>query len=145
MIKKIGQTIKEIRKIRGISAAQLAEFCEVSPAAVSRWENGHNIPRLKYFESIISFLRVPESLFDDWIPESHFSSMTEKELDQLCKKYIKKENSRGRAVWNFLYKDNSQLGEIYKSIVQLNSAGKTEAVKRVKELTELPRYRAKEK
>lgn len=36
----IGLKIKELRKERGITQERLAEYLNISPQAVSKWENG---------------------------------------------------------------------------------------------------------
>lgn len=43
-MEKIGKAIINARKKAGLSQQELAEKTGVSPQAVSKWENGHNLP-----------------------------------------------------------------------------------------------------
>ena len=43
---KIGQLLKELRKEKGLTQAQLAEQFGVSDRSVSRWETGTTLPDL---------------------------------------------------------------------------------------------------
>ena len=45
--KIIGKSIKNFRKIAGLSQPELAKRIGVSHAAISFWENGVNIPNVK--------------------------------------------------------------------------------------------------
>ena len=41
----IGETIRNIRQVKGLSQKELADICGVSMGAVSAWEQGRNEPR----------------------------------------------------------------------------------------------------
>jgi transcriptional regulator with XRE-family HTH domain len=43
-IEKIGKQIAALRRERGLTQESLAEALDVSPQAVSKWENGHSLP-----------------------------------------------------------------------------------------------------
>ena len=45
--------IREAREERGLSQAALAELLSTTQSAVSRWERGHDEPRLSTLESIL--------------------------------------------------------------------------------------------
>ena len=49
---KIGNFLKELRKEKGITQAQLAETLNVSARTVSRWETGSNMPDISIPEII---------------------------------------------------------------------------------------------
>lgn len=49
---KIGQTIKEIRKSNNLTQAEFAEKYNVSYQAVSKWENGKNMPDMSLLKQI---------------------------------------------------------------------------------------------
>lgn len=61
---KIGQFLKELRKEKDITQAQLAEILGVTNRSVSRWENGVNMPDLDLIIQIAEFysLEVGEIL-----------------------------------------------------------------------------------
>gem|GEM_PF-172832 len=43
-LKKIGKNIAVLRKEKGLTGEKLAEILQVSPQAISKWENGKNLP-----------------------------------------------------------------------------------------------------
>lgn len=49
---KIGQTIKKIRKSNNLTQAEFAEKYNVSYQAVSKWENGKNMPDMSLLKQI---------------------------------------------------------------------------------------------
>ena len=49
----IAPMIREAREERGLSQAALAELLSTTQSAVSRWERGHDEPRLSTLESIL--------------------------------------------------------------------------------------------
>ena len=51
----IGQNISINRKEKGMTQEQLAEICNVSPQAVSKWENDISYPDI----TLLKQLRVP--------------------------------------------------------------------------------------
>lgn len=59
---KIGGYIKELRKEKGLTQEQLAEYFNVSRRTVSRWETGTNMPDIGLLVEISEF-------FDVSIPE----------------------------------------------------------------------------
>lgn len=55
---KIGQFLRELRKEKGITQAQLAETLGVANRSVSRWENGVNMPDFSLLIAIAKFYDV---------------------------------------------------------------------------------------
>jgi len=55
----IGKRISEQRKKCGLTQEQLAERLGVTPQAVSKWENGRNLPDIDNLLAIADCLRVP--------------------------------------------------------------------------------------
>lgn len=43
-LKKVGNFLKELRKEKGMTQEQLAEYLNVSGRTISRWETGSNLP-----------------------------------------------------------------------------------------------------
>lgn len=56
-----GETIRKVRKLREMSADQLAEACGVTVGAVSQWETGRFTPRQEMQVRIARALDVPWS------------------------------------------------------------------------------------
>lgn len=57
----LGERIKEIRKMKGISQEELAHLCDISPGAVSKWENNLSRPSGNNLEKLIAALGISES------------------------------------------------------------------------------------
>lgn len=59
---KIGNFLKEMRKEKGITQAQLAETLNVSARTVSRWETGSNMPDISILVDIADYydISIPE-------------------------------------------------------------------------------------
>ena len=62
----IGKRITEERKRQGLTQEKLAEKLGVSPQAVSKWENGWNLPDIDNINSLSEILSIPiTNLFDE--------------------------------------------------------------------------------
>ncbi len=62
---KIGEKIRTLRKQRNISQEVLAQYLGVSFQAVSKWENGDNLPDVTMIPALASFFEVStDELFD---------------------------------------------------------------------------------
>lgn len=62
-VNKIGQCIASVRKRKGLSQSELAEKLGVSPQAISKWENGHNLPDIENLMRMAEALNVSYSIF----------------------------------------------------------------------------------
>jgi len=67
----IGDRIKSARQALGYSAEQVAEFLQVSPATVYRYENG-DISKLpsKFIKPLADFLCVSPGYLMGWTPDN---------------------------------------------------------------------------
>ena len=79
MIINMGEKIRALRKIKGISQEILAQYLGVSYQSVSKWENGATMPDVCLIPAIASFFEVStDELFD-------FNRMeTEKRVMEIC-------------------------------------------------------------
>lgn len=59
--KRQGKTIRQLRKMRGLTSQELAAEIGVTPGAVSQWEHGVHSPRQHHQTSIARALDVPWS------------------------------------------------------------------------------------
>lgn len=81
MAKKIGETIKELRKTKGISQEALANVLGVTFQAVSKWETGITAPDVALIPAIASFFGVSiDELFD------YNTLENEKIIDGICRR-----------------------------------------------------------
>lgn len=55
---KIGKTLKELRKARGITQEELAQKFYVTDRSVSRWETGSNLPDISTLIELADFYDV---------------------------------------------------------------------------------------
>jgi transcriptional regulator with XRE-family HTH domain len=63
---KIGKQIANLRKERGYTQEALAEKLNISPQAVSKWENGHALPETALLPLLAKTLETSiDALFTD--------------------------------------------------------------------------------
>ena len=55
---KTGKLIRELRTEKALTQQELASLLKVSPTAVSKWENGRNLPDISLLESLAGSLDV---------------------------------------------------------------------------------------
>ncbi len=79
MLIKMGEKIRALRKLKGISQEVLAQYLGVSYQSVSKWENGATMPDVCLIPAIASFFEVStDELFD-------FNRLdTEKRVMEIC-------------------------------------------------------------
>lgn len=62
----LGERIATLRKKKGYTQAQLAEFLSISSKTVSRWETGEGFPEISIFPHLSKVLDVSiDSLLND--------------------------------------------------------------------------------
>ena len=54
----IGKNIKYLRRQKGITQLQLADYLGITAQAVSKWENGHSAPDVYLLPRIAEFFSV---------------------------------------------------------------------------------------
>ena len=59
----VGPRLTEARRARGVSATDLAGMVGVSVVSISKYENGHQTPRLDVFHNLAATLKMPRSYF----------------------------------------------------------------------------------
>lgn len=123
----IGQRIKEARKSAGLTQRELAEKAGTATGTIQQYELGKRQPRIEQFQAIADVLNVDVN----WLMNGY----TLAQRDQAFRDFVKKRFSEVE-VWK------TRLDEIGQDLGKLNDEGRVEAVKRVKELTEIPRYQA---
>lgn len=102
---KIGQFLKELRKEKGITQAQLAEILGVANRSISRWENGVNMPDFSLLIEIAKFYDVEiEEILDGERKIENMEKKTEETLMKIAdyndneKKLIARRVGRFQAV-----------------------------------------------
>lgn len=83
----IGAKIRELRKKRDMTQERLAEYLNISPQAVSKWENGTALPDISLVPQLVSFFGVSaDELF------SLNNNITNKRVLQYREEYEKLKN-----------------------------------------------------
>ena len=59
----IGEKIKELRKEKGLSQAELGKAIGVSQKAVDYWERGINEPKASYIMALVQFFKISYNEF----------------------------------------------------------------------------------
>lgn len=146
----IGEHIREYRQKANLSQKELGRKLGVSQQHIAQYECGKRTPKLDTIQKIADALSVPLNAFLELTPNH-----TDKEFQQFIDLYIeqqKKINKDNDVRHHLLvyYDELDRVGrdslmEILSNLKSLNKQGQKEASKRVKELTEIPRYTQNEK
>lgn len=154
----IGDNIRRKRKEKKMTLQQIADIMGCSPQLISQYENGKRIPKVGTLKKILDALDCD---FFDFMEElSELKSDIEKVSDvldfnsaiALTNTLLEKSKNDDNIIalevaekiaqiaekkYNDKYPPEARLMLAYD---ELNDNGKEEAVKRVEELTEIPRY-----
>ena len=131
----IAVRIKDARKKAGKTQKWLADSIKVSQTAVALWENGSRQPTAEIIEQIANVLNVSPSYLMGWdIPEG---------LTYIGGGFYGKE-APAEMQERFLKRMTAYQSRFSELMTQLNEDGQKEAVKRMEELTEIPKYQKKD-
>ena len=114
----IGQQIRKYRKESHLSQKELGTRLGVSQQNIAQYENGRRIPKLETIKKIAAALDIPLSELDPRSVEARSSHVP----DVSCEERDPAQN---------------RIMEYYSL---LNDTGRQEAIKRMAELAEIPRY-----
>lgn len=130
----VAQKIKAIRQKRGFTQEKLGELSGINAGNIRKYESGTiSNPTYKTLEKLANALNVPVLFFVSGGSDSAVIN----ELDQELIQFLAPEKSTQQPIANT--RKNALLN-YYES---LNNTGQKEAVKRVKELTFNPEYKAR--
>lgn len=108
--KKVGIKIAALRKSIGLSQEKLAEMLNISPQAISKWENGHTLPETtllpilsQIFRCAIDDIIMPAYSFDEKI-EAEKPTLLEQQAEYIAKYVIQKMDGE------IVSKENNDLG-----------------------------------
>ncbi len=88
---KIGAFLKNLRKEKGLTQAQLAEQFGVSSRTVSRWETGNNLPDLSLLVELADYYDIDIREIINGERKSENMNQEEKETLQMVAKYAEEE------------------------------------------------------
>lgn len=136
MDESIGTKIKECRIKKGLTQKQLGDLIGVSPVMISQYETGIRKPKAETINKLSLALDSKELLMYNYIIHTNIT-YDQKLYDSLYNEFYNKffNGLSGLSPDGASYEQT-----ILKSFRKLNKTGKQEAIKRVDELTELPKY-----
>lgn len=121
----IGDRIKERRKELGLTQEKLGEFSGVNPVQIRRYESNKQIPKISILQKIANALEID---FTELLKDQNIIEYNRKSIVSAIEK---------------IYKNDDLIVELITDFNKLNDDGKKVAADRIKELTELKRYRKK--
>ena len=133
----IGERIKEIRKNKKMTQKELASKLGISFQALAQWENNLRNPKQESLERIAEALEVTTDYLKGKTNRPDTRSSTQEDI------------GRYFGVTSFMTEDgvailSSQFGTLSHYFNKLNETGRHEAIKRVKELSQIPEYQKKD-
>lgn len=155
----VGEKIRHYRKEKNLTQKQLAALCGLSENVVRHYENGYRNPKIETIQKIAAALDVPVTeLLDKDFHGTAAKEILEKMHRDLDVARLLAHKSRTGELTEIdkhiidlqLFSDISGAGndsdqdgqkELLAYYGMLNQDGKKEAVKRVGELTEIPKYK----
>lgn len=83
---KFGNYLCSLRESKGLTQAQIAEMLHVTPAAVSKWENGESKPRIEALFQLATILgvRAEELMAGESLPNE---TLNQDKVNEIYKKY----------------------------------------------------------
>lgn len=136
MDENTGSKIKELRLKRGYSRRELAKIANVSESTIKQYENGSRKPQFYLLNQIATALGVTIDYFDLRDQDGR----TVAELNAMFKRVAEALHRDGDEDEVDVLYEYEPYDQIKKLLENLNDIGKLEAVKRVEELTLIPRY-----
>lgn len=138
-----GQRIKAARKAAGMTQKELGEKIGVSYQGIAQWENDLRNPKFETLQRIADALNVKvESLDSRFFPSldlyDFFGEGPSPETSHLPVFTMKDSNGEFIRV-----SMETAAGELLYSFSSLNEIGQQEAVRRINELSEIPKYQRK--
>jgi Predicted transcriptional regulators len=135
----IGKKILELRTQKKLTQKQLSDMCGFSQSALNLWENDRRKPKIESLQKIADVLGVSVSEFDKRSLEMYIQQ-SQNILNDFS-------NHPENWVQENPFTEESipvKQVELLKHYNDLNELGKNKAIERIKELTEIPRYKKEE-
>lgn len=140
----VGEIIKKLRLQKGLTQKELGDKCGMADSAIRRYELGGANPKIETLQKIAEALGVPVSVLKDFSEHkqdiinknpmlSTFQQMGDLENEPLAQSILQ------HFVVGSLDMTEDKQALIY-DYNKLNESGRTEARKRIAELTEIPKY-----
>ena len=123
---EIGNNIRKYRKESGMTQKELAQKTGCAEITIRQYETNKREPKFETLHAIATALSIPVGYLIDSIS---IGVMTENDIKAI--EYFQDHPNEPQ---------NDRKSELLNLFSQLNNSGQNEAVKRIEELTEIPRY-----
>ena len=144
----IGEQIKKYRIKANLSQRELGMKLGISQQQIAQYENGTRVPKIETVKKMAVALEVDISDISEYLAYKD-EVIENSPLLSALRRLGTDESNFGRDITNRYMIDELKLEEDKKKLLyiynQLNQVGKKEAIKRVEELAEIPRYTEIEK
>lgn len=127
----LGKDIRALRKKRGMTLKQVAYYSNCSPQLISQYEKGEVLPEPETLDEIVDTL---DGMYGSEVGTNRLRIVAPEEGMTIHSDSLKNLNIAFEQL-----EEQALLADYQK----LNDTGKAEARKRIKELTEIPRYTEK--
>lgn len=100
---KIGETLKQLRKQKGLTQSELAEKFNTTNRSVSRWETGSNLPDISVLIEIAEFydVELKDILAGNLVKDK--MDETVKETAMLVAEYSNEDKKRMKQIFHYLF------------------------------------------
>lgn len=135
------QALKDARKSRNITQQQLASVLGVNRATISKYESGIIEPSISQLQTMASYIGISFSaLAGEIVGQAYDAGFLDGSEAEKWENHVIDE------LWHDEGYTKSEIEiELITAFFNLNSDGQKEAVKRVEELTEIPKYQKTDK
>ena len=136
-----GQRIQAARKAAGLTQKELGERIGVTFQGVAQWENNLRKPKFETLQRIADALNVKVETLDDRLnPHLEVYDFFCDEAPPSHLPDFLMRNSDGQFIQASI---ETMAGQLLYSFSNLNEMGQREAIRRVEELNEVPKYQCK--
>lgn len=142
----IGQNIKRIRKEKGLTQRKLGELCGINEANIRKYELGGANPKIETIQKIALALGVSTDYLRGYSEYKEALIKNNPALKAFNSEELK--SGLGKDLLDHIELEYLNITEDKRELIfnynQLNESGQKEALKRVQELTEIPKYKKEE-
>lgn len=143
----VGENIRKMRKIRGMTQAELGKKIGVSYQQIGQYENGKRNPKLQTIAKIavaLDVLLLDLVDTDDPILQNEISAINIPDLNYI-NSVLRSTRSQNIYELNRILSDKNDIQQLFWDLLTnfnlLNEFGKKEAVKQIELFSKIPDYR----
>lgn len=103
MLRTVGKTIRELRKLKNLTQEELAEAINVTPQAISKWENGNGLSDIQQLIPLATFFNVSTDTILG-IAENNKNDEIQKIIDACMDGSLKKDDIKSWLILQYALK-----------------------------------------